>query len=129
MDQLLQPLVLPLTHHGVVYRMLPLTKGSKALVLCGQFSRSSATQAHVSNVHCAAQKFFLTVHARNMLAQTTQVKWRTFPAIVSFPFSLMQTLPSIFLSCKRVPYSNCFWTFNITVCICPLGHCHEYYYC
>ena len=68
MVQLLQPLVLPLTHRGIVYGMLPLTTGSKALVLCRQFSGSYAARAHVSSVCCATLKFLLTVHAWNMPA-------------------------------------------------------------
>ena len=61
---------------------------------------------HPSSCFQCSQKFLLTVHACNMLAQITQEKWRTFPTITSFSFSLLQTLPALFFV---MPYSNSFF--------------------
>ena len=86
-DQLLQPLVLPLIHHGAVYGTLPWIKELKALASCRRFLRNSAVQAHVSSVRYVTLRCPVTAHAWNMLVQTTQVKWRTFHTIILFPFS------------------------------------------
>ena len=85
-DQLLQPLVLPLIHHGAVYGTLPWTKELKALASCRRFLRNSAVQAHVSSVRYVILWCPVIAHAWNMLVQTTQVKWRTFHTIILFPF-------------------------------------------
>ena len=86
-DQLLQPLMLPLIHHDAVYGTLPWTKELKALASCRRFLRNSAVQAHVSSVRYVNLWCPVTAHAWNMLVQTTQVKWRTFYTIILFPFS------------------------------------------
>ena len=95
-DQLLQPLVLPLIHHGAVYGTLPWTKELKALASCRRFLRNSAVQAHVSSVRYVTLWCPVIAHAWNMLVQTTQAKWRTFHTIILFPFLLMQIPLSLF---------------------------------
>ena len=141
MDQLPQPLELPITHHGAGYRTLPWTTVSKALVPCRQFSGNFVARAPVSSVHYVTLQFPQLVHAWNMCVPTIQAKWRTFPMTISYHSSLMQTQPfqfvDVYHAVAAFGLSNivtnfvtlCFYfliaMYMYILCIRPLGHCHN----
>ena len=96
MDQLLQPLKLPIIPHGAVYGTSPLIVGSRALESCRQFSGNSVAHSHASSAPCVKRRCPPTVHVWNTRAQVTLTRWRIFPTLTSSPSSLRQTLLTLF---------------------------------
>ena len=88
-DQLLEPLVLPLIYTS--WRRLwdvALDQGVKGTRIMQAIFKELCRPSS-----CFQCSLYVTLwcpviaHARNMLVQTTQVKWRTFHTIILFPFS------------------------------------------
>ena len=123
MIQLLQPLVLPLTHHGVVYGIFPLTTGSKPLVYyAGNFRElcrpSTCFHCLLCNSEVPSNSSCLEHACTN---HPSEMENLTYEYLISLLIDADST-SSIFSLCKRVSYSKRFWTFKHSVILYNCMH-------